>query len=241
MAAERCGLLPADAATGLGLAPQGKEQSDPLDPEAPSPCVWNSVDGKNRLSLTPLDGRSIQAYYDNKSKCVGFQELSIAGHPSVRANQGDPKQDGTCDIFLATKERQILSAQAARCSGRTRRPARGNGRTRTTVAGLPPPTAAPVVGAAGKPQGLRVAVPVAGAVSVARTPPVVPPAAAGRQGPARVPVLVAASRATPRSRSTSARAGCWSRTTCSPTTCSARLPPSSVTPTKAGDSRRGVN
>jgi hypothetical protein len=88
MATDRCGLLPADAATGIGLAPQGKEQSD------------------------PLDGRSIQAYLDNKSKYVDFQELSIAGHPSVRANQGDPKQDGTCDIFLATKEGQILSAQA---------------------------------------------------------------------------------------------------------------------------------
>ncbi len=112
MAMDRCGLLPPDAATGLGLAAQGKEQSDPLDPEAPSPCVWNSEDGKNRLSLTPLDGRSIQAYYDNKSKYVDFRELSIAGHPSVRANQGDPKQDGTCDIFLATKEGQILSAQA---------------------------------------------------------------------------------------------------------------------------------
>ncbi|WP_158628638.1 DUF3558 domain-containing protein [Saccharopolyspora rhizosphaerae] len=112
MATDRCSLLPAAAATELGLAPQGQEQADPLDPEAPSPCVWNSEDGRNRLSLTPLDGRSIQAYHDNKSKYVDFQELSVAGHPSVRANQGDPKQDGACDIFLATKEGQVLSAQA---------------------------------------------------------------------------------------------------------------------------------
>ncbi|MDI2028390.1 DUF3558 family protein [Saccharopolyspora sp. TS4A08] len=112
MAKDRCGLLPADAAAGLGLAAQGEEQSDPLDPEAPSPCVWNSADGKNRLSLTPLEGRSIQAYYDNKAKYADYQELSIAGHPAARANQGDPKQDGTCDIFLATKNDQILSAQA---------------------------------------------------------------------------------------------------------------------------------
>lgn len=112
MATDRCSLLPSDAGTGLGLAAPGKEQSDPLDPGAPSPCVWNSEDGKNRLSLTPIDGRSIQSYYDNKSKYVDYQEFSIAGHPSVQANQGDPKRDGACDIFLATKDGQILSAQA---------------------------------------------------------------------------------------------------------------------------------
>ena len=63
--------------------------------------------------MTPLDSRSIQAYYDNKSKYRDFAELTIAGHPAVRANAGDPAQDGFCDIFLATKQDQILSAQAS--------------------------------------------------------------------------------------------------------------------------------
>ncbi|QIZ34126.1 DUF3558 domain-containing protein [Saccharopolyspora sp. ASAGF58] len=53
---------------------------------------------------------SIQQIYDNRSTFSDFQELTIAGYPAARANQGDPAQDGWCDIYLATSENTMLRA-----------------------------------------------------------------------------------------------------------------------------------
>lgn len=110
-AVDRCSLLSAEAAQSLGLAPRGEERPDPLDPDAPAPCTW-SDGGRARLSLTPINDRSLQAYYDNQSQYVDYAALNIAGHPAVRANQGDPRTDGACDIFLATQDGQVLAAQS---------------------------------------------------------------------------------------------------------------------------------
>lgn len=108
-----CSLLSAGGAASIGLEPQGKKAENTIDPKAPAGCTW-SVAGEfgNRVMLTPLSDRSIQSYYDNKTQYSDFQELTIAGHPAVRANDGDPAQDGFCNIFAATKDGQVLTAQA---------------------------------------------------------------------------------------------------------------------------------
>ncbi|GAA4838961.1 hypothetical protein GCM10025787_19360 [Saccharopolyspora rosea] len=111
-AVPRCSLLPPEAATSLGLSPQGEERANQIDPKAPSECAYTTPDGRDSVALTPLSDRSIQEYYDNKSKYPDFQQLDIAGHPAVRANQGDPKSDGFCDFFLATKDGQVLASQS---------------------------------------------------------------------------------------------------------------------------------
>ncbi|WP_263251308.1 DUF3558 domain-containing protein [Saccharopolyspora rosea] len=110
-AVPRCGLLSPEAASSLGLAVPGEERPDPVDPKAPSPCNWKTKDDGGEVALTPIDNRSLQEYHDNRSKYADFKDLSVAGHPAVEANQGDPVQVGSCDIFLATKDGQVLSSQ----------------------------------------------------------------------------------------------------------------------------------
>ncbi|GGI92540.1 hypothetical protein GCM10011581_32120 [Saccharopolyspora subtropica] len=110
-AVELCALLPADAATSLGLEPTGKVNDGPkISADAPESCAWRSRDGHTSVSLGRIKDRSIQEYYDNKSAFSDYQELTIAGHPAVRANQGDPAKDGYCVVFAAVSEREMLYA-----------------------------------------------------------------------------------------------------------------------------------
>ncbi|GGI74919.1 hypothetical protein GCM10011581_09880 [Saccharopolyspora subtropica] len=110
-AVELCALLPADAATSLGLEPTGKVDDSPkISPDTSDSCVWRSADRHTSVSLAPIKDRSIQVYYDNKSAFSDYQELTIAGYPAVRANQGDPAKDGFCVVFAAVSERDMLFA-----------------------------------------------------------------------------------------------------------------------------------
>ncbi|QUH00392.1 DUF3558 domain-containing protein [Saccharopolyspora erythraea] len=109
-AVEICNLLPSGAATSMGLEPTGKIRTNQIDPEAPPSCSWTSSDTSLNVGMTALSDRSIQEYYDHKADYVDYAELDIAGHPAVRVNKGDPKQDGFCNIYVATKDGQVLSA-----------------------------------------------------------------------------------------------------------------------------------
>ncbi|WP_460328631.1 DUF3558 domain-containing protein [Actinopolyspora lacussalsi] len=110
--AKVCELLPAEAARELGLQPRGEtpEGNLTLPDEAADRCVWKSSYGATSVSLTPLAGRSIQQYYDNPQSYVDFKKLNIAGYPAVRANRDDPMSGGSCDIFLATKQNQVVKS-----------------------------------------------------------------------------------------------------------------------------------
>ncbi|MGI8307614.1 DUF3558 domain-containing protein [Saccharopolyspora hattusasensis] len=110
-AVDLCSLLPADKAVSLGYEGQGKVLKSP-SPDSPETCSWGTADRNNTVSLAPIKDRSIQDYYDNKSKFVDFQELTISGHPAVRANKGDPAKDGWCSIYLATTDSSLLYAFA---------------------------------------------------------------------------------------------------------------------------------
>ncbi|MGI8309338.1 DUF3558 domain-containing protein [Saccharopolyspora hattusasensis] len=101
-----CDILPPDAATSLGLNPESKKLSES---ESQS-CGWRSFDERDRLSFTAIPNRSLSSYLNNRSQFVDFEELTIAGHPAVRANRNDPQKLGSCSIFLATKDGQILSS-----------------------------------------------------------------------------------------------------------------------------------
>ncbi|GAA4619193.1 hypothetical protein GCM10023108_43050 [Saccharopolyspora hordei] len=114
-AVDVCNLLPAEGATAIGLKPEGELVENMIDAEAPPGCDWRTEDGTS-VMLTPLSDRSLQEYYDHKSMYVDFQELEIAGHPAVRANEGDRMKDGFCNIFLGTKDGQVLASQTAMIS-----------------------------------------------------------------------------------------------------------------------------
>ena len=112
-APELCDLLPAEAATSLGMGPDGEIDDSPsLSDDKPEACLWNSEGGGKSVSLGPIEDRSIKEYYDTKSQFADYEELTVAGYPTVRANQGDPSQDGFCAMFLATDDRQLLYAHS---------------------------------------------------------------------------------------------------------------------------------
>lgn len=112
-AVDMCSLLPGEAASSMGLNTEGEMDDGPdIASDSPESCVWKTEDGFTSVSLSPLNDRSIQEYYDGKSQYPDYQELTLAGHPAVRANQGDPQQDGFCAVFLATSDDQLLYAHS---------------------------------------------------------------------------------------------------------------------------------
>lgn len=109
-AVDPCALLSPEAAQNAGLDPAGKKAESLLE-ESPANCKWNAPgDFGTSVTLTPLTDRSIQTYRDGKAQFSDYQELTIAGHPAVRANKGDPAKDGFCRVQVGTKEGQVLEA-----------------------------------------------------------------------------------------------------------------------------------
>ena len=105
-----CALLSPEAAQQAGLDPTGQKAESLLE-ESPASCKWNvRGDFGNNVTLTPLTDRSIQTYRDGKAQFPDYRELTIAGHPAVRANKGDPAKDGFCRVQVGTKEGQVLEA-----------------------------------------------------------------------------------------------------------------------------------
>lgn len=117
-ATDLCSLLPAEGAVDLGLKPQGKQSENVLDPQSSGQCMWRNPDGSVVVGLSVHDDRSLQDYYDNAGSYVDFQKFTIGGHPAVRANENDPKSDGTCAYFLASKSDQVVQAVAQRPASR---------------------------------------------------------------------------------------------------------------------------
>src|SRR5690606_25649692 len=103
-AVEPCSMLPEQTAAELGLKAKGRSAHEG------SGCRWNSEDLSRNVSLTALPDRSIQEFRDGKDAYMDYGELTIAGHPAVRANQSNPSEDGFCDIFLAVNDNQVLHA-----------------------------------------------------------------------------------------------------------------------------------
>lgn len=112
-AVELCQLLPAEAATSLGLQPTGEaDEGANLNPDAPPACTWKTTDEHGSVALGSDSQISIQDYYDNKAIFVDYRELTIAGHPAVQGNRSKPEETGNCWVYVGTKENQVLSAFA---------------------------------------------------------------------------------------------------------------------------------
>lgn len=103
-AVDACNMLSAQTATELGLDPKGNSVDEGAG------CQWDSKDLSRNVSLTVLQNQSIQEYYNGKSAYADYEELTIAGYPAVRANDGSPTEYGFCNFFLATDENQIIQA-----------------------------------------------------------------------------------------------------------------------------------
>lgn len=105
-----CDLLPAQGVELLGLVSPGRTTEGSFGSDEKDTCAWKSPDGAISASLGAMGDRTLQDYYANPSEFVDFEKLTIAGHPAVRANRGDPKADGTCSFFLASKSDQVVQA-----------------------------------------------------------------------------------------------------------------------------------
>ncbi len=105
-----CGLLPPELAEKFGLSAEGEpDQSITTGEET---CSWSSADEGSGLNIAAIADRSLQTYLDNSDQYVDFEQVQIAGHPAVRANEGNPQEDGYCDFFVALNDNQMLSSQA---------------------------------------------------------------------------------------------------------------------------------
>ncbi|NYH80825.1 hypothetical protein FHR84_004193 [Actinopolyspora biskrensis] len=112
-AADVCSLLPVEVASQLGFKEQGEKESSMTNPEASDACYWESPDGgATKNSFAVSDGRSIQQYYDNPDSFYDFNKLNISGYPAVRANKDDPMSAGSCNIFLAPKQDQVVQSHS---------------------------------------------------------------------------------------------------------------------------------
>ncbi|WP_092525133.1 DUF3558 domain-containing protein [Actinopolyspora saharensis] len=110
-AVDVCSLLPEEAAQKLGVQAQGEKESNLTSSESSTePCVWESEYGATSVSLAPLSNSSIKQYLDGSDSYSDFKELTISGHPAVRANRNDPMTGGSCNIFLASKQGQVVQS-----------------------------------------------------------------------------------------------------------------------------------
>ncbi|MCA1189412.1 MULTISPECIES: DUF3558 domain-containing protein [unclassified Saccharopolyspora] len=107
-----CSLVKPQDIAALGLLPEGEVQPDELDPSLPDNCTWKSDRGDKYVAISVLPGRSLQIYRDNEDSYVDYSEGVIAGHPAIQANNDRP-ENGSCGVYLATKEDQILFSFAA--------------------------------------------------------------------------------------------------------------------------------
>ncbi|WP_187351970.1 DUF3558 domain-containing protein [Allosaccharopolyspora coralli] len=106
---EVCQLLPPDAAAQVGVEPNGEVDDKNINPDAPDTCAWESSDGSLSVSFAPVEGRSLQAYYDTKNQYQTYEEFEISGHPAVIATKDDT-MNGSCDVWVATKPDQVVGS-----------------------------------------------------------------------------------------------------------------------------------
>ncbi|WP_176797810.1 DUF3558 domain-containing protein [Actinopolyspora mzabensis] len=103
-----CELLPKEAAVQLGVQPQG-EKEEVESGSAPA-CVWESAEDFTSVSLSPVQGRSLDTYYEHESEYVDFERITVHGHPGVRSNRVKPMESGSCGMHVAVQEDQLVQS-----------------------------------------------------------------------------------------------------------------------------------
>lgn len=107
-----CNLLSPQAAQSLGVEPQGEPNENSIDPSQPPQCEWETAnDDRLVVGLTVLDRNIARDYYATPQLWEDFAKLDVVGHPTVRANPRDPNKVGSCDLYLATQENQMIASQ----------------------------------------------------------------------------------------------------------------------------------
>lgn len=109
-----CDLVPGQTVHELGFHQEGEEAADG--------CTWKTGEGGVQLSIGVAPDRSLQDYRDEAGKYSDFGELTIGGHPAVRANSGNPREDGRCELVVAANDEQAVAAKAKIPSGATADP-----------------------------------------------------------------------------------------------------------------------
>ncbi|RCW40279.1 uncharacterized protein DUF3558 [Halopolyspora algeriensis] len=107
-----CDLLPSEAAKSLGFKDQGKKNEAILS-DGPPFCVWKDPQGSGTKVMVSVLKRKIADYYASPDTWSDFRKITVASHPAVRANKGNPVNTGYCDVYLATQKSQILLSQVS--------------------------------------------------------------------------------------------------------------------------------
>ncbi|PRW64232.1 hypothetical protein CEP50_06245 [Actinopolyspora mortivallis] len=108
-----CELLPAEAASELGVQQQGEKSTNELGGSGTPACTWESRDGLTSVALSPAPDRSVRIYRKNRSQYVDYEEFEVGGYPVVRANKVKPMESGSCGMFIAAQENQLVQSFAA--------------------------------------------------------------------------------------------------------------------------------
>ncbi|WP_192827083.1 DUF3558 family protein [Actinopolyspora erythraea] len=111
-AVDVCELLPEDVATQLGVQPEGKKRDNVLGATETDNCTWKSQGGLISVAMSPVKDRSLDTYYNNQSEYVDFERITVQGNPGVRANKVKPMGSGSCGMFLATQQSQLVQSFA---------------------------------------------------------------------------------------------------------------------------------
>ncbi|SDP81324.1 Protein of unknown function [Actinopolyspora xinjiangensis] len=110
-AVDVCELLPEDAAAQLGIYPDGRKSENDVSAPGTYRCTWENEDFVS-VSLSPVQGRSLDTYYEHESDYVDFERITVHGYPGVRSNKIKPMEAGSCGMHVAVQEDQLVQSFA---------------------------------------------------------------------------------------------------------------------------------
>ncbi|APU12360.1 putative DUF3558 family protein [Actinoalloteichus sp. GBA129-24] len=98
-----CTLLTPESAEGLGFGPDGEPRTTG---GGSASCSWDSAEGARVTLVADVDRQGLDEVYSRQSLYSDWEELEIAGHPAVRANEGEPTS--MCGYIVGIADTQYL-------------------------------------------------------------------------------------------------------------------------------------
>ncbi|SDK48304.1 Protein of unknown function [Actinopolyspora mzabensis] len=107
-----CELFPQEAASKLGVQPQGRKSENDISDPGSYRCTWENENATTTVSLSPTQGRSLDTYYARESEYVDFERITVHGYPGVRSNKVKPMESGSCGMHVAVQSDQLVQSFA---------------------------------------------------------------------------------------------------------------------------------
>ncbi|WP_245856812.1 DUF3558 domain-containing protein [Actinoalloteichus hoggarensis] len=104
-----CALLTPESAEDLGFAAEGEARTTG---GGNASCVWESEAGSRVTLVTDVEREGLEEIYSRQSLYSDWEELEVAGHPAVRANEGEPTS--MCGYVVGVSDTQYLDVNYVR-------------------------------------------------------------------------------------------------------------------------------